>query len=87
MYTTWCDARGKVIDDGTVSRLGESRFRLTSAEPNFRWLGLKIYRAQLWVGEQGYRDNAPHAARFALDSPLPAANEAYEHVWAQGRQA
>lgn len=38
-----------------------------AGEGDFRWLGLKIYRAQLWVGEQGYRDNAPHAARFALD--------------------
>src|SRR5712691_10732948 len=25
MYTPWCDARGKVIDDGTVSRLAEDR--------------------------------------------------------------
>ncbi|MGH7466227.1 MAG: aminomethyl transferase family protein, partial [Longimicrobiales bacterium] len=32
MYTPWCDARGKVIDDGTISRLAEERFRLTSAE-------------------------------------------------------
>lgn len=38
MYTPWCDARGKVIDDGTLSRLTQDRFRLTSAEPNLRWL-------------------------------------------------
>jgi aminomethyltransferase len=31
-YTTWCDAQGKVIDDGTISRLSDSVFRLTSAE-------------------------------------------------------
>jgi aminomethyltransferase len=37
-YTGWCDGRGKLIDDGTISRLGENRFRLTSAEPNLRWL-------------------------------------------------
>jgi aminomethyltransferase len=37
-YTPWCDARGKVLDDGTVARLGEQRFRMTSAEPNLRWL-------------------------------------------------
>ncbi len=24
-YTPWCDEHGKVIDDGTVSRLGETR--------------------------------------------------------------
>jgi aminomethyltransferase len=38
LYTTWCDAAGKVMDDGTLVRLEESRFRLTSAEPNLRWL-------------------------------------------------
>ena len=37
-YTPWCDARGKVLDDGTVARLGEQSFRLTAAEPNLRWL-------------------------------------------------
>ncbi|HET7038496.1 MAG TPA: aminomethyltransferase family protein, partial [Gemmatimonadales bacterium] len=38
LYTPWCDAAGKVIDDGTVARLDETGFRLTSAEPNLRWL-------------------------------------------------
>ena len=37
-YTGWCDEEGKMIDDGTVSRLDESIFRLTAAEPNLRWL-------------------------------------------------
>jgi len=37
-YTPWCDAAGKVLDDGTVARLAEDRFRLTAAEPNLRWL-------------------------------------------------
>jgi aminomethyltransferase len=38
MYTTWCDAAGKVIDDGTIARLDDERFRMTAAEPNLRWL-------------------------------------------------
>jgi aminomethyltransferase len=37
-YACWCDERGKVIDDGTVSRLGEERFFLTAAEPTLSWL-------------------------------------------------
>ena len=37
-YTPWCDEAGKIIDDGTVWRLGEDHFRLTSADPNLRWL-------------------------------------------------
>src|SRR3990172_11007954 len=38
LYTPGCDAAGKVIDDGTISRLDEQRFRMTSADPNRRWL-------------------------------------------------
>src|SRR5262245_14873634 len=37
MYTCWCDDHGKVIDDGTVSRLAENHFRITAADPNLRW--------------------------------------------------
>jgi len=37
-YTPWCDERGKVIDDGTVSRLADTRFRWTAADPSLRWL-------------------------------------------------
>ena len=33
----------------------------------FRWFGLHIYDAQLWVGDQGYNPAAPTAAPFALD--------------------
>jgi aminomethyltransferase len=36
-YTPWCDEHGKVIDDGTVSRLEEQTFRWTSADPSLRW--------------------------------------------------
>ena len=47
IYTPWCDERGKVIDDGTVSRLDENIYRWTAADPNFRWfhqnaLGLDV---------------------------------------------
>lgn len=34
---------------------------------SFRWFGLKIYDASLWVGEQGYRAQTPAAAELALD--------------------
>jgi aminomethyltransferase len=40
MYTPWCDEAGKVIDDGTVSRLAENHFRLTAADPNLGWFEL-----------------------------------------------
>src|SRR4029077_4291548 len=37
-YTPWCDDRGQVIDDGTVTRLDEQTFRWTAADPSLRWL-------------------------------------------------
>jgi len=37
-YTCWCDTNGKVIDDGTVSRLDEDRFFVTAAEPTLSWM-------------------------------------------------
>ena len=36
-YLCWCDDRGKVVDDGTVARLDEQHFRVTSAEPSLSW--------------------------------------------------
>ncbi len=38
VYTPWCDERGKVIDDGTVSRVAEHTYRWTAADPSLRWL-------------------------------------------------
>ena len=37
-YTPWCDAAGKVLDDGTIARLDDTTFRMTAAEPHLRWL-------------------------------------------------
>ena len=40
IYTPWCDEEGKVIDDGTVTRLDETRFRVTAADPSHRWFAM-----------------------------------------------
>lgn len=37
-YCCWCDDHGKLLDDGTVSRLKDSYFRVTAAEPSLSWL-------------------------------------------------
>ncbi len=37
IYCCWCDEDGKVIDDGTITRLEENRYRWTAADPNLRW--------------------------------------------------
>lgn len=64
LYTCWCDAAGKVIDDGTIARLGETAFRMTSAEPGLRWLednaaGLEV----------GITDVSDRTAALALQGP------------------
>jgi glycine cleavage system T protein (aminomethyltransferase) len=37
IYCCWCDEQGKVIDDGTISRLDENVYRWTAADPSLRW--------------------------------------------------
>ena len=37
-YGIWCDDAGQLIDDGTVFRLGESEYRLCTAEHQLDWL-------------------------------------------------
>ena len=37
-YLCWCDDAGKVMDDGTVSRLEGDAYRVTAAEPALSWL-------------------------------------------------
>lgn len=47
IYCCWCDEEGKIIDDGTITRLEENRYRWTAADPNLRWfrqnaIGLEV---------------------------------------------
>ncbi len=50
-YTGWCDEDGRMLDDGTVSRLGENLFRLTSAEPSLRWLTMNAVGMDVTITE------------------------------------
>ena len=50
-YTGWCNDEGKLLDDGTVTRLGETSFRMTSAEPTLRWLAMNAGGMQVTVTE------------------------------------
>lgn len=40
IYTPWCDDEGKVLDDGTITRLSDREFRITAADPCYRWFVL-----------------------------------------------
>jgi aminomethyltransferase len=50
-YTPWCDDEGKVIDDGTISRLDETTFRMTSADPSLRWLSMNAVGLEVEITE------------------------------------
>ena len=64
LYTPWCDAEGKVIDDGTIARLDTDRFRLTAAEPNYRWLTMNAVGLQVAIEDVSGRIGA-----LALQGP------------------
>lgn len=69
MYTPWCDEDGKVIDDGTVSRLDGQTFRLTAAEPNLHWLHDNMYGLK----NVAIEDTSDSTAAAALQGPLSRA--------------
>ncbi|MBA2604014.1 MAG: aminomethyl transferase family protein [Acidobacteria bacterium] len=66
-YTPWCDEHGKVIDDGTVARLGENRFRWTAADPNLRWFRQNAAGMQVFI-----EDVSEEIAAIALQGPTSA---------------
>ena len=68
MYTPWCDERGKVIDDGTIARLGDQLFRLTSADPSLRWLHQNAIGLNVTI-----EDISDAIATLALQGPLSRA--------------
>ena len=66
-YTTWCDEDGKVIDDGTVSRLGDDRYRWTAADPNLRW-----FQGNADGFDVTIRDVSEEVGALALQGPTSA---------------
>jgi aminomethyltransferase len=50
-YTGWCDDEGKLIDDGTITRLAEQSYRMTSAEPSLRWLHMNAVGMEVTITE------------------------------------
>src|SRR4029453_1024028 len=66
-YTPWCDERGRVIDDGTVSRLEEQRFRWTAADPSLRWFSQNAIGLDVRI-----EDLSETVAALALQGPTSA---------------
>ena len=68
IYTPWCDEHGKVVDDGTIHRLDEQRFRWTAADPQLRWLRQNSAGLDVTIDEE-----TEATAALALQGPLSRA--------------
>jgi aminomethyltransferase len=64
-YTCWCDEDGKVVDDGTITRLSETTYRWTAADPTLRWLRMNSMGLDVEVEEV-----TESTAALALQGPL-----------------
>lgn len=67
IYTPWCDEAGKVIDDGTVSRLEENTYRWTAADPSLRWFTQNAAGLDVKI-----EDISETVAALALQGPTSA---------------
>jgi aminomethyltransferase len=67
VYTPWCDERGKVIDDGTVTRIDEQTWRWTAADPSLRWFRQNAAGLDVQVD-----DISEHLAALAVQGPTSA---------------
>lgn len=63
-YTPWCDEGGKVIDDGTITRLDEVTYRWTAAEPQLRWFEMNTVGLDVHIG-----DITEDVAALAIQGP------------------
>lgn len=63
-YSTWCDDRGKILDDGTVTRLAANEFRVTSAEPAFAWFSRQTRGLDVLI-----EDRTAAIAALAIQGP------------------
>jgi len=66
-YTPWCDDHGKAIDDGTVTRLDETTFRWTAADPSLRWFRQNGLNMDVQI-----EDISEKVAALALQGPTSA---------------
>ncbi len=64
IYCCWCDPEGKVIDDGTITRLGENEYRWTAADPSLRW-----FRQNALGLDVKIEDISEQTAALALQGP------------------
>ena len=63
-YCVWCDERGRVMDDGTVTRRAENEYFWTAADASYRWLTLNAHGLDVSI-----RDVSDDVGAVALQGP------------------
>ncbi|MFN4171429.1 MAG: aminomethyltransferase family protein [Pseudorhodobacter sp.] len=66
-YTAWTDDAGKLLDDGTLFRLGEDRFRLCCQERHLPWLVASSHGFDVAIHEE-----TEEIAALSLQGPCAA---------------
>lgn len=64
-YVCWCTDDGRMIDDGTVFKLGPERFMLTSGSPSIAWLR----KSQLGFDQVTVVDKSETIAALSFQGP------------------
>jgi aminomethyltransferase len=64
IYCCWCDEQGMVIDDGTITRLEENKYRWTAADPSLRWFSQNGLNMDVQI-----EDISESVAALALQGP------------------
>src|SRR5258708_2224680 len=67
IYACWCDEDGKVIDDGTITRLEQNKYRWTAADPSLRWFRQNGLNMDVQI-----EDISEQTAALALQGPTSA---------------
>ena len=68
-YVLWCNDEGRLIDDGTIFRLGDEEFMLTCGSPCTAWLK----KSQMGFNNVTIEDRSDSLAALSLQGPTSCA--------------
>jgi glycine cleavage system T protein (aminomethyltransferase) len=68
-YVCWCTCEGRMIDDGTIFKLGPDKFMLTCGSPSLAWLK----KASFGFEQLSIKDMSDDIAALSLQGPTSCA--------------
>ncbi len=64
VYSAWCDDEGKILNEGTLSRLGKNSYLLAASDPSLAWIEDNAYGMDVQV-----EDGTEELAVLSLQGP------------------